>query len=527
MEICDKYLRDYLKINVRLSSFFVDKYKYNQSIQPNVYSDDHFKKILQVNKKYSKLLSEKKKKTPLSYFDNILYRDLTYEKHFDENYKIYMYLPIDLYENILVNYVGEYQKNNFTTKKHYESFMSRIKMLTPITQDILYQFKRGMKQKVTLNKDVVERMIGIYKDHLQNRNCNKRTSSNIPVNYEKLVQLHIYDNLYLLTTFLEDVYSKHSSLSLGLSQYKGGKEYYKNIIRFKTFDDYTPEKVHALGLRELKVLLREKKRLQTSMKVKDIDDYVYNNVPLSNDVIKDMETYRDVTYEKIYKKYFYNKLLKKDLYKVIPFKGFGYAYYSLRNSGSHKRVGYVSMNVEESKKSSKDELLALSIHEGVPGHHLERYTSWNNKSLPDYMKMSSETMYIEGWAFYCEGLYDYKDDVKYYGKLQYDVLRTLRLIVDTGIHYYGWNYEKSYKYMKKYMKNMSEESLRDEILRYSCNPGQAVCYKLGGMIFEKLKNYSLQRGMTIQDFHEKVLSIGPAPMESFIREFMNQCGSKG
>ena len=64
MEICDKYLRDYLKINVRLSSFFVDKYKYNQSVQPNVYSDDHFKKILQVNKKYSKLLSEKKKTSP-------------------------------------------------------------------------------------------------------------------------------------------------------------------------------------------------------------------------------------------------------------------------------------------------------------------------------------------------------------------------------------------------------------------------------------------------------------------------------
>ena len=107
--------------------------------------------------------------------------------------------------------------------------------------------------------------------------------------------------------------------------------------------------------------------------------------------------------------------------------------------------------INTDNKSNKSELLVLSLHEGTPGHHYQIERSLKNKDLPIYLKYNDTTSYIEGWGLYSENLYEYKDLFEYWYKLKYELLRSCRLVLDTGIHYYGWNEDKCLKYMEKYI----------------------------------------------------------------------------
>ena len=144
-------------------------------------------------------------------------------------------------------------------------------------------------------------------------------------------------------------------------------------------------------------------------------------------------------------------------------------------------VGTFFMNILKPDRISHYELLVLSIHEGVPGHHYEGYLLYKSDK-PDYIKNTLYSGYSEGWGLYCESLYEYTNWKEYYYSIQYRIERSLRLIIDTGIHYYGWSYDKCFDYMKPYFKNESDAFIEDQILRYSANPGQALTYKIGEQV---------------------------------------------
>ena len=165
------------------------------------------------------------------------------------------------------------------------------------------------------------------------------------------------------------------------------------------------------------------------------------------------------------------------------------------------------MNILKPYKISHYELLVLSIHEGIPGHHYESYLFYKSDN-PDYLKYKLYSGYSEGWALYCESLYEYTNWKEYYYSLQYRIERSLRLIIDTGIHYYGWSYDKCFDYMKKYLKNESDAFIEDQILRYSANPGQALTYKIGEQVILFLKKEFMKRNKDIKAFHKIILDIG-------------------
>ena len=194
------------------------------------------------------------------------------------------------------------------------------------------------------------------------------------------------------------------------------------------------------------------------------------------------------------------------------------AYYTSPNK---KEKGKFYINIFNPEKISKYELLTLNIHEGIPGHHYENYLTYKS-NLPDYIKESLYSGYSEGWAFYCESLYEYKNDFEYYYSLQYKVERSLRLIIDTGIHYYKWDFDKCFKYMKKYLKYFPDDYIKNQILRYSSNPGQALTYKIGEQVILKLKkDYLKNKNNNIKSFHKILLDIGPCPLDLLIKQFYN------
>ena len=156
----------------------------------------------------------------------------------------------------------------------------------------------------------------------------------------------------------------------------------------------------------------------------------------------------------------------------------------------------------------------MSLHEGIPGHHFE-VTRHNRSNIPSYSKLG-DTTYSEGWGLYCENLGDYKNNLEYYFKIQYEVQRSLRLILDTGIHYFGWDYDKCFQTMKKHLTH-TDEQIDKAILRYMNNPGQAITYKIGEKAFLFIREKLLKKGYEIKDVHQIMLDLGPCPIELLVQ----------
>ena len=176
------------------------------------------------------------------------------------------------------------------------------------------------------------------------------------------------------------------------------------------------------------------------------------------------------------------------------------------------------INSLDPKRINKHELAVLSFHEGIPGHHYENYLL-RKSDKPLYYKISDYTAYSEGWALYCEGLLKPKNNFELFWQLIYNLHRCVRLVLDTGIHYYNWTYERSFQFMKQYLP-FDDEYIKNEIERYISDPGQAITYKIGELlILELRKEYLKKKRGDYKGFHNLILKIGPCPLHILKQQF--------
>ena len=156
------------------------------------------------------------------------------------------------------------------------------------------------------------------------------------------------------------------------------------------------------------------------------------------------------------------------------------------------------------------------MHEANPGHHYQITYVNESVKIPLFLKCYPNDAYQEGWALYCENLGKYKTYESYYGKLVLEMIRALRLVVDTGIHYYGWSYTKTFNYYKKYSFD-TDSKIHDQILRYIALPSQALSYKIGERIILDLKKHFKSdlntKNNSSKEFHKKILEHGAIPLE--------------
>jgi len=170
------------------------------------------------------------------------------------------------------------------------------------------------------------------------------------------------------------------------------------------------------------------------------------------------------------------------------------------------------------------ELEALTLHEAVPGHHLQLSRAQELTDLSDFRRNGDYTAYVEGWALYAESLGGelgfYRDPYSKFGQLTYEMWRACRLVVDTGIHAKGWSREQAIKYMVDNTAK-SEQDVTVEVDRYIAWPGQALAYKLGELKIKELRakaQRELGPKFDIRRFHNAVLDNGPLPLETLERE---------
>jgi len=178
--------------------------------------------------------------------------------------------------------------------------------------------------------------------------------------------------------------------------------------------------------------------------------------------------------------------------------------------------GWFNLNAYQPEKQFKSNKEALVLHEAVPGHIFQRSAAYSVRDLPEFRKFYGNSAYVEGWALYAESLGKelglYRDPYSRFGQLSSERFRAVRLVVDTGIHAFGWTRERAIEYFRAHA---AEQSLA-EIDRYISWPGQALSYKVGQLRILELKHQAEQRlgaKFDIREFHDVILREGVLPME--------------
>jgi uncharacterized protein (DUF885 family) len=519
MELCDQYIHELIQLIPELNDFHqLDEYKHLRSKSTNTLTKDFQKKERDLLRKYHTLVKRKQEK---SFYDHIFLDDLKIMIK-ESKYISLDHVPIDSLDNFPLSYISALQGETdykFIDKKSYQDFLNRFKRIPEITDSIIMNMKQGLRYKDTLPRIIVLDLRDQYHRAISNDYSDIQVPDNVKKEVLTNIQTYIIPAVKKLKDFLENDYLCKCTEKIGLNSLSGGSTIYKGLLEGQTMKGFTPKDIHDLGVREVKRimnLIHEKKRsMKFKGSLKEFYKYTTTTFKDKQGIINYSKDLQKEIYKKIYPKYFNVTLLEKDLAdikNVSDNKSRLYAFYI----GTKKRgTFYVNAHIHE--ELNKHELITLTLHETVPGHHLQLMTHNRSKTLPLYIQSSHNTGYIEGWGLYCENFTELHTDKEMVWKYIYELQRAIRLVIDTGIHAFNWSYDTCFKYMKQYL-HYSDDLIRNEIIRYICIPSQALSYKVGELTILFLRDrYLKEFPGDLKGFHELIFKIGPCSLDLLVK----------
>ena len=336
-----------------------------------------------------------------------------------------------------------------------------------------------------------------------------------------------------LYTYVTTVYIPNCRESIGLKDLPRGAEWYAYKVRHHTTTNMKPDQIFDLGMKEVKRIRGQMDSLRKSVGfqgdvakffeyLRTDPQFFYKDSASLINRYKEIAEEANIALPKLFGK------LPKLKFEVVPVPAYSQksqttAYY---NGGSLRsgRPGYYFVNTYDLSSRPKWEMEPLTLHESVPGHHLQISLAEELQGVPELLKNSDYTAFVEGWALYAEKLGEeigfYKDPYNKMGELSYSIWRSIRLVVDVGIHYKGWTRQQAIDFFAE----NSCKSLHDievEVDRYIVDPGQALAYKIGAMKIRQLRaNAQNELGDTfdIRAFHDELLGSGALPLDILDRK---------
>lgn len=329
--------------------------------------------------------------------------------------------------------------------------------------------------------------------------------------------------------FMRNTYLPVTREEPGLGSLPRGKAAYRQQVAAFTTTTLSPEDIHHIGLNEVA-------RIRTEMHAVITEVGFEGDIAAFNEYLRTEPAFYYDSAEALLEGYqAIAKRLDPELVKLfgkLPRMPYGVrpipdtiapdtttAYY-MRPAADGSRPGWYYVNLYRPEVRPKFEMEVLSVHESVPGHHLQIALAQELGELPEFRRNSSVTAFIEGWGLYSERLgYDmglYRDPYSRYGQLVYDMWRAVRLVVDTGIHYFGWSRERAIDYFKDNAAK-TEADIINEIDRYIGWPGQALAYKVGQLKILALRTEAEQQlgtAFDIRTFHDHLLGAGAIPLDA-------------
>jgi len=330
-----------------------------------------------------------------------------------------------------------------------------------------------------------------------------------------------------LAEFLKTEYLPKARDSIGLSALPGGNEIYLYLVKSETTSDLSPDAIHTLGLSELARIESEmeavKKQTGFSGSLQNFREFLRNDPRFKfKDQAAMLAEFNRV--KSVVDQHLGDVFLTKPkaplsfrLYDPYVASDRPAAEYSPA-SGDGRRAGVVYLNASDLPTRPTYTSEVLEIHEGIPGHHLQIAVARENRDLPQFRRVGSETAFTEGWALYAETLGSelglYTDPYQKFGALSFDAWRASRLVVDTGIHWFGWSYDRAIEFLITHA-GLSRGEATEEVNRYIAIPGQALAYKIGEREILSLRERAkagLGAKFDLKRFHEAILKDGAMPL---------------
>ena len=398
-------------------------------------------------------------------------------------------------------------EHNFTAFKNIvEHVLMQVETFTKFTPEDSPLFSPGLKLKEGFSEQDIEDIRNLIKDAI---------SSGVTPAYKKLHE------------YLSNEYKKHCREKEGIWSLPEGSDMYRFYVKYHTTTDLSPEEIHETGRSEVERISREITALMNSLgfsgSVREFAAYVKGKkelYPQSGEEI--MKGYRDILsrMDKMLPGFFGRlPCAKYDLKEIEKYREQAApAAYYYSPPRDFSRSGYFYVNTFKPEQRPKFDMEALACHEAVPGHHLQIAIMQELEDIPDFRRYGGSTAFIEGWALYAEKLAKemgfYQDIFSEYGRLNNEIWRAVRLVVDTGLHFYKWGRDETINYCKE-NTGLEEREIEVEVDRYIAMPGQALAYKTGELKIIGLREKAekaLGPGFDIREFHDRLLENGALPL---------------
>ena len=452
-------------------------------------------------------------------------------------------MPVDQMGGVQINFPNLVDITPFRNQNDFDNYLARLFLFPEYMDQIIALMQEGLKNNITPPKIVLQKVpnqISVqYQFDVKNSPFYKPFEKNIGslpdsvrANYQELavksIKNHVFTSYRNLFDFFTEEYLPKARKNISAISLPHGDDYYAFKVKYYTTTNKTPSEIHSIGLSEVtRIRLEMEKVIKDSgftgsfkefiTYLRTNPDFYYNNAEDLLDGYRAICKKADPELTKLF------GTLPRLSYGVKPIPDFQApasptAYYY---SGSliAGRPGYFWANTYKLNTRPKYEMEALSLHEAVPGHHLQISISQELEDVPEFRKHGGFTAFSEGWGLYAEKLGEemgfYKDPYSKFGQLTYEMWRACRLVVDTGMHAFGWSRERAIKFVADNTAK-TENDIVVEIDRYIAWPGQALAYKIGELRIIELRALAeekLGEKFDIREFHDTVLGNGAVPLD--------------
>jgi uncharacterized protein (DUF885 family) len=314
----------------------------------------------------------------------------------------------------------------------------------------------------------------------------------------------------------------------GMVSVPGGPALYRHLVATQTTTDLTPDQIHDLGLAEVARIQGEMKKVMAEVGFRGTLQEFFTHIktdpkfkPESREALTQgyyaIGKRVDATLPRLF------RTIPKTPLEIRPYPEFlekdsaGGSYQP--GSPDGKRPGIFYFNAYDLPSRTTPGMETLYLHEGAPGHHFQIALAFENDKLPSFQRFGGNTAFVEGWALYAESLGRQlgvlTDPYQYYGRLDDEMLRAMRLVVDTGLHAKGWSRSQAIDYMRA-NSSQGETDVVNEVDRYVAMPAQALAYKVGDIRIQQARKRAEQAlgpKFDIRVFHDQVLMSGALPLE--------------